>query len=287
MNSFHIAEMTKSFMEYDMIQQNTDLPEFPEFRARLLFALLLRNDHQKQYSELYTVATSLIQIGLDTHDRVPFSNNLKEKKATRSRQLKVLAGDYFSSRFYQLLSQAGQIEMIKQLSNAICEVNRLKINLYLLMKQFKLTAEEYIQQSVNIKVQLFLSFTKLLDGITLRCWPDILKGYTQCEVITEEIYRSETLHNFEDSWAFWHLLQFATREEKKQLVAVERDNIMMHQLIMKYNISSQLYNMLELQIQQVGDKIRQLDSEKLIHDLFQIGEPFTKYLSRQKVIDEV
>ena len=55
---------------------------------------------------------------------VTASNDVKEKKAARSRQLKVLAGDYFSSRFYHLLAQAGQIEMIKQLSNAICEVNR-------------------------------------------------------------------------------------------------------------------------------------------------------------------
>ena len=64
-------------------------------------------------SELFTLATSLVQLGLDTHDLVTASNDVKEKKAARSRQLKVLAGDYFSARFYHLLAQAGQIDMIK------------------------------------------------------------------------------------------------------------------------------------------------------------------------------
>ena len=126
MNSYRIPEIAKQYTEYDMIQTHTDLPDFPEFRTRLLFAFLNGNNKLSSSSELFTLATSLVQLGLDTHDLVTVSNDVKEKKAARSRQLKVLAGDYFSSRFYQSLAQAGQIEMIKQLSNAICEVNRLK-----------------------------------------------------------------------------------------------------------------------------------------------------------------
>ena len=114
---------------------------------------------------------------------VTASNDIKEKKAARSRQLKVLAGDYFSSRFYHLLAQAGQIDMIKQLSNAICEVNRLKMNMYMKMKQLKLTAEDYIHQTVEIKSQLFLSFSEFMSEVYDQAWPDILRSYTRCEVL--------------------------------------------------------------------------------------------------------
>ena len=68
MNSYRIPEIAKQYTEYDMIQIHTDLPDFPEFRTRLLFAFLNGNSKLSSSSELYTLATSLVQLGLDTHD---------------------------------------------------------------------------------------------------------------------------------------------------------------------------------------------------------------------------
>lgn len=287
MNSYRIPEIAKQYTDYDMIQAHTELAVFPEFRTRLLYAFLNRNSGLNGSGELFALVTSLVQIGMDTHDLVSVTNDMKEKKAARARQLKVLAGDYFSSRFYNLLSQAGHIELVKLMSGAICEVNRLKLNLYLTMKQLKVTAEDYIQQSVEIKSQLFLSFTGFIEDMYYQVWPDLLKGFTRCEVIFEEIYRAESLGDFRGSWGFWHILQNGSKEERKQLQTAETDPAKLRTLLHKYNVSSQLYQMLDSHINQLYMKVQQLDSDKLISELFHIGEPFLRFLSKPKVLEEI
>ncbi|MDU0199960.1 MULTISPECIES: heptaprenyl diphosphate synthase component 1 [Paenibacillus] len=288
MNSYRIPEIAKQYTEYDMIQIHTDLPDFPELRTRLLFAFLNGNSKLSSSSELYTLATSLVQLALDTHELVTASNDIKEKKAARSRQLKVLAGDYFSSRFYHLLAGAGQIDMIKQLSNAICDVNRLKMNTYMKMKQLKLSAEDYIHQTVEIKSQLFLSFSEFMSEVYDQAWPEILRSYTKCEVLFEEIFRLESAADFKNSWGFWHILQHGTKDERKQLQTEESDQVKVRTLMHKYHIPSQLYQMLDSQTKLLQAKVKQLESDKLISELFHIGEPFLRFLAKQpKVLEEI
>jgi heptaprenyl diphosphate synthase len=269
-----------------MILNHTELPDFPEFRTRLLYAFLNRSRLFANFSELYSLTASLVQLGLDTHDLVPDVTERKEKSAARSRQLKVLAGDYFSSRFYHLLSQAGQIEMIQQLSAAICEVNRLKMNLYLLMKQAKLTADEYINQTVRIKMQLYLAFADLLEEVGSSCWAEILHGFTCCEVYVQEIFRCETLHNFRQGWGFWQLRQCASQEEHDQLGS-EAEAGKLRLILLKYNITAHLYQSLEEQWKNVTALIHRLGSDKLAKELLAIGEPFLRYMTRPKVLEEI
>jgi heptaprenyl diphosphate synthase len=275
MNSFRVAEMTKPYTEYDMIQKHTSLPELAEYRVRLLLAFLNKANQDQEQNEIISVATSLVQLGLDTHDLVPVSNLQKEEKDARSRQLKVLAGDYFSSRFYHILAQAGQIEMIKQLSDAICEVNRSKMNLYLRMKQLKMTAKEFLEQSVLIKMQLFLSFEPLMDGERLQIWSDILKMFTLGEVLAVEIERSRSHNDFNSSWSYWHILQLATKDEKKQLQAGESD--MLRQLIIKYNSLASLHAMLDQNMKQLSSRIQQIESESLKQEIKMIYESFFNF----------
>jgi len=286
MNTYGIQELAKPYIEYDMIRNHTDLPDFPELRTKLLFAFLGRNGTEAGKQEVYALATSLVQMALETHDLVPVTNIAKGKAEARSRQLKVLAGDYFSARFYQLLAQAGQIEMVGLLSQAVCDVNRMKMNFYTLVKQLKMTADEYIQQSANIRSQLFLSFTRSMEGVSQRLWPGILQGFAKCELLAEEIFRIESLQNIRGSWAYWHIMQAGTREEKRLLQAEESDPSRTKAILHKYNISSQLYHMLDAQVRTVWDQIRQLESEPFGEELFKIGEPITRYLKTQKVLLE-
>lgn len=287
MNTYRIPEMAKKYTEHDMIQKHTDLPLFPEFRTRLLYAFLNKHSTLAGYSELYTLVTSLVQLGLDTHDMVSVTNDAKEQKSARSRQLKVLAGDYFSSRFYYLLSHSGQIDLIGILSAAICEANRLKMNLYLKMKQLKLTADEYIRQSVEVKTQLFLSFANLLEERFYVVWPEVLRLFTRCEVLHQEIVRSESSQPYRDSWGFWHVLQQATREEKKLLQSEEPDAAKWRSLWLKYKVTSQLHQMLDACMKELQDKLQSLEPEKLGKELLSIGEPFRRYLSAPRATQEV
>ncbi|MDT2191702.1 heptaprenyl diphosphate synthase component 1 [Paenibacillus larvae] len=82
MNSYRIPEIAKKYTEYDMIQKHTNLPEFPEFRTRLLYAFLNGDSNLTSSGELFTLVTSLVQIGLDTHDLVSVTNEKKKKGFT-------------------------------------------------------------------------------------------------------------------------------------------------------------------------------------------------------------
>ncbi|MEK8127405.1 heptaprenyl diphosphate synthase component 1 [Paenibacillus filicis] len=279
MDTYRIPEMAKPYIEYDMIRKHTDLPGFPEFRARLLHAFLGKHSTLSGHRELYTLVTSLVQLGLDTHDTVSITNDDKEMSAARSRQLKVLAGDYFSSRFYYLLAHAGQIELIRSISGAICEANRLKMNLYLLTKQFKLTADDYIRQSVDIKNRLFLSFDGIMEEHVYPVWSELLELFTRCEVLLQEIVRSESSQQYRESWGFWHVLQWGTKEEKKLLQHEEHDQAKLRSLWLKYKVTAQLYQLLESCMNELQAKLQTLEPESWGMELSSIGEPFRSYLS--------
>jgi heptaprenyl diphosphate synthase len=208
-------------------------------------------------------------------------------KAARSRQLKVLAGDYFSSRFYHLLSQAGQIDMISKLSNAICEANRLKMNLYLAAKRLKLTSEEYFGLSVDIRKSLFLSFTGLFEGLLLKLWPEVLQSVTSAEVLLNEINRIEINQDYVGSWGYWLVLQNGTKEECKLLKHDEPDPAKVRLLLHKYKVPAQLYQMLETELAELQKLASELGSDKLAGELNYIVEPMRRFLEAPKAMEEV
>ncbi|HEY0828214.1 MAG TPA: heptaprenyl diphosphate synthase component 1 [Bacilli bacterium] len=284
MNGYRIEELFAKYTKHPIIQAHTDLPEYPEIRTKLLYTFLQAGAETYNECELYALVTSLVQMGLDTHDHVDVSEKQLDEKQARSRQLKVLAGDYFSSRFYDLLSREGHIEVIKHLSAAICEVNRLKMNLYLMIKKVKVTAEEYLLHNVNIKSHLYLAFSRLMNGLNREKWPDIVQGFTHCEIILHEMDRMESFKNFRYGWAYWVILQSATKDEIKWIQSEEEDQVKLKSLLLKYNLRTMLYQLLDQQVTHVFSKVDQMDSPKMIKEIYRIGLPYMRYLAAPKVL---
>lgn len=286
MNCYRIPEMAQKYIDYDMIQKYTELPDFPEFRTRILYAFLNRNSELHDYSELFGLVTSLVQLGLDTHDTVSITNQAKDMKSSRSRQIKVLAGDYFSARFYFLLAEAGHIAMIGTLSDAICEANRLKIVFYQTLKSVQITSEEYVLQSVEIRSRIYKAFSQFMEGSLYKVWPEILRLFTLCELLLQEIGKPEKQQQ-PDSWSFGYMLQQISKEERRNMQLEEPDPGKIRSIWMKYKISSQLYQLLETTTRQLQDKLRSLESKDLSEELLLIGEPFARYLLTPKVLEEI
>ena len=243
MESYQVPKIAKKYTQYDMIQTHTDLPEFPQHRTSLLYVFLKNgaiDTNSNDVHQLYSLVTSLVQMGLDTHDMVEVEYDPSNLKQSRSNQLKVLAGDYFSSRFYQLLAEQGQISMIQCLSAAICEVNRLKMDFYLEIKQMQISAEEFMRQLVLIKMQLFVPFSDYLKDDFAKKWLDILYGFTRCEVIVEQWKRSHDEASFSGSWAFWYVFNNGSPSDKELLRnnGLERSKI--KSLLLEYNVNSLL-----------------------------------------------
>ncbi|WP_144511334.1 heptaprenyl diphosphate synthase component 1 [Bacillus sp. FJAT-22090] len=94
---------------------------------RLFFTLLplLNGEDWNESERISVIATSLIFSALAAHDLV------KEKNATsKEQQLQVLAGDYYSGKYYQLLAKDKKIDLIRQLSECVTSITEHKTRFY-------------------------------------------------------------------------------------------------------------------------------------------------------------
>ncbi|NRD80577.1 heptaprenyl diphosphate synthase component 1 [Bacillus sp. BRMEA1] len=115
--------------------------------------------------EKYCLATMLIQIALDTHEHI---NKFSEDGKTR--QLTVLAGDYYSGMYYKLLSETEDILMIKALSAGVKEINENKIMVY---HQNSETIEKLMKSVKIIESSILI---KLAGHLNLNRWSEILSN---------------------------------------------------------------------------------------------------------------
>lgn len=279
MKTYRIPELTQKYVEHDMILAHTALPDLPDARLRLLFAFLNQQESLNDYSELYTLAVSLVQLGMDTHDLIDTDLEQRTEPEMRSRQLKVLAGDYLSATFYQLLSQAGQIDMISKISGAVSEVNRQKVNLYVRMRQLKLSAEEYLGFMVQLRSTLFQIFSGVLEVPLSLVWSEVLSGVCHCEVVLDEIVRSECPARFAKSWAYWYLLQEGTDDERHQLNQRIHEPAFISSMAEKYKVRSQLKAKLKHSADTLKSLAGKLESDKLLSELTSIVDALLNEMS--------
>ncbi|KIL34838.1 hypothetical protein SD71_17680 [Cohnella kolymensis] len=283
MTRVRIAQKAQKYINHDMISLHTDLPEFPEGRVSLLYNVLSHQPAAAAQKELLSLVTSLVQMGLDTHEMVDNEPLGKHgMMAMRAQQLKVLAGDYFSSRFYNLLSQAGQIDMIRRISEAVCEINRIKMSLYAKMSQLKLGAEEYLHYGAELKSGLFLSFGGLMTGLYERIWPELVDKFSRCEVLLAELRRLQKTSSLDGSWGMWHILQEGTEDDRRAVRERRDEPGLMASLLQKYDVADKLCSLLRQSTGQLQGVMQRLQSDKLLRELQPLIEPFVQAASAQR-----
>ncbi|SFF04883.1 heptaprenyl diphosphate synthase [Paenibacillus catalpae] len=278
MKPYRINELASKYVEYDMIQTYTELPAFPDPRLRLLHAVLNEHGELAPRSELYSLVVSLVQLGMDTHDLIDTEETRRSETEMRARQLKVLAGDYFSSRFYQLLSQAGQISMVSKISAAVCEVNRLKMDLYIKMQQSQLKAEEYLNRLTELKSEMFQLFTGMMEGAFVKLWPEMLQDVSRCETVLDEMDRFESPSRFYQSWAYWHVMQEGTPEEQQSL-SHKPEHSLIHDLRGKYELQSRLVSKLKAAADSLRHSAAKLESEQLKKVIQDLADSFLEKMA--------
>lgn len=143
-----------------------ETPKIDEEKLLVLVSLLESLELSFNQIQNYTLSTMLIQIALDTHDYIS-SETIDEKK----RQLTVLAGDYFSGLYYQILAEAEDINMIKALSAGVKEVNEHKILVY----QTDLDGIESLMSGIR-KIESSL-LSKVADYFKVEFWDEFLGDF--------------------------------------------------------------------------------------------------------------
>ena len=105
-------------------------PFIDEEKIALLYGALKSANLHIEQIEHYVVTIMLVQIALDTHEKVSNKAGEEAIESHKCRQLTVLAGDYYSGLYYYLLSMNRDIVLIRALAEGIKEINEHKIMLY-------------------------------------------------------------------------------------------------------------------------------------------------------------
>ncbi|MFV8828379.1 heptaprenyl diphosphate synthase component 1 [Alkalihalobacterium sp. APHAB7] len=117
-----------SLTEHTFLQKYIQKPEIDEDKLRFIYTMLSEQVPENDIKD-FALASTLVDAALNTHEKVSL-NKINSDYVKKNRQLTVLAGDYFSSLYYYLLANAGQMSMIRLFSISIQEINEHKMNIY-------------------------------------------------------------------------------------------------------------------------------------------------------------
>ncbi|WCK56076.1 heptaprenyl diphosphate synthase component 1 [Aneurinibacillus sp. Ricciae_BoGa-3] len=181
-----IINLIKRNTENSLLIKYVEIPVVSLLRVRLLYIFLAQTGLAESLIQRYIVAASIIQLGLDTHETVSLGKE-HSLDGIRTRQLSVLAGDFFSSRYYYMLAQIGDARIIQCLAEGIQRVNERKIALY---ESRDSRSENYLKDKVYIESQLIQSLIDPLGGERKEAWTE----FTRCMLTIEELVGEYTAY---------------------------------------------------------------------------------------------
>lgn len=247
-------ELEKLTLEIENRIQHSYLEKFiqkPIIDQEKLFILSTIINHSslpEPKKKYYIVTSMLVQIALDQHDLVPKQEASDEGKIQpQTKQLTVLAGDYYSGLYYFFLAEIGDFDMIRVLASAIKEINELKMKLYYLEAD---SIHIYIDMVKQIESLLIVHVAQFIQETSLK---DILADWLIIHRLMSE-RKSLELAKMTPLFENWYN-QSASGSQRMLLEAVEtviqqKTNKLMHALNklpahyteLKEHISKGLYN---------------------------------------------
>lgn len=172
-----IVEEVEKHIKCDYVQRYVEIPSIPLLRMQVLFLFLHDSNVSHEQIKDYIVSTVLIQLALDCHEEVTLVPQDSER-GIRNRQLSVLAGDFFSSKYYFLLSNIGDVALIKELARAIYQINEVKTKLY---TRPQLSMEESLQLRNEIDSTLYTSFISRFSADIPWVWRGLIEQFCLLE----------------------------------------------------------------------------------------------------------
>lgn len=158
----HLKELLEDKIRNEYLEQFIQKPRISEEKLRILAFIVNHTTLTPVKKENYIITAMMVQIALDTHELVPVYNHLDETKQEKlSKQLRILAGDYYSSLYYFLLSEIEDFEFIQILATAIKNINESKMKLYYNEVE---SFEEFIDLTKQIDSMLLLHVANYLHG---------------------------------------------------------------------------------------------------------------------------
>lgn len=118
------------YVRHRTLRRHTGEPELRDDRLFFLLLPLLNGNQWNDEHEQSAISVAVIYSALAAHDQIKELN-----ASSKSQQLTVLAGDYYSGLYYQMLARLSNVELIRTLSNGIIDISGKKASFYDDVKQ--------------------------------------------------------------------------------------------------------------------------------------------------------
>ena len=170
--------------------------QIPVCFVEMLEELLAANTTlSQQRNYIWSGAVILLQMGLELHTMVSIEEK-PDPMEMQKRQRYVLAGDYYSSLFYYLLSDHHEIEAIQYFSQVISSINQDKLSWHQKRLKQQTYDQEMIQNLKSMTSGLLMAVADFfhVQGDFLKQWKKAASLY----LLMDYIEKNEERHRFSD-----------------------------------------------------------------------------------------
>jgi heptaprenyl diphosphate synthase len=149
----HIEQLKtkiRMYLRHRTLHKYTGEPDVREDRLFFLLLPFLNGENWTEEIDQSAIAVAVIYSALSAHDQIKELN-----ASSKSQQLTVLAGDYYSGMYYRLLAKLSNIELIRTLSIGIIDISEKKSSVY---DQIHRTFDEWmstIQTIESLSIEQF------------------------------------------------------------------------------------------------------------------------------------
>ena len=274
-SSFHL-EMDEISFEIQHLSKNSYIekfvsskPDIPALRLQLLNLFLQDAAVPKQLRKAYCVTAGLVQMGLDIHETITVQKESQDK-AIRNRQLSILAGDYYSSKYYALLSKYNLIDGVKKIASGIKMINIAKMRLYTNVQSGEMESTDQLLNAVKEKESsLYIQFLDQASSENKRKhWNQIITEMITLFTLLEELQQNQNyIHRYQLSF---HLVNhYANYNEKLEVQRLLYSELKtkMKNLYHKYGIQSKLEDIMQQIYYSLKDKVAMLENPMIMGEL--------------------
>lgn len=186
-----ILAAVKERVYHPYVERYVRYPEVNLFQLHFIFLFLKQAGLREELLHQYCVSQVLIQLGLDSHDRID-DRQLTDNRSIKAQQLTILSGDLFSSQYYCYLAERNQVELIKKWACVVKKLNEYKTQFYVESEQ--MDAAERCQLKHQMRRLIPRSVLSWFGASQL--WFNILDYFTHLFIQLEE--KVEVHHKLEE-----------------------------------------------------------------------------------------
>ena len=227
----------------------------------LIHIMLQSSGLPMQTVNLLCTAFVLIQNGLNIHERIGNYTNYE----TSEMQLKVLAGDFYSAKYYKVLADANLIKDIQLFAKSIQQMNEAKMNRHF-AKVNAIDINTYIMWLEQIHASLACNLVEEY-ALEKHLWHQICLNVFLAQALINE--QKNILHSYTGIISFKLLLLYEAMKPTtyEQFISEVATSDQIDELYLKFNIDQSVNLYINEYLNVALEQIEQLQTKYLKDEL--------------------